>query len=250
MASFRVHLYAAAAVSSVSALGAYSLGWAGPQQTQALFALGVLGGLLPDIDAENSRPVRGFFTLLGIALAFAMSFSFVGQVSLLLLGGIWALVVVTVRFGVYELFARFTVHRGSWHSWLGVLLAGLGGANLAFHVLGMSAWDSWLAGLFVALGYLTHLCLDEIASVDLLGNRVRRSFGTALKPFSITKPRASVGMLAAIVALSLASPPVAPLKAVADHYGLGSQLLLAQTVRWEDWTPVLRGFVERAAGYR
>jgi hypothetical protein len=108
----------------------------------------------------------------------------------------------------------------------------LAGANLAFHLVGMSAWDSWLAGLFVALGYLTHLCLDEIASVDLLGNRLRRSFGTALKPFSIARPRASLGMLAAVVALGLASPPVAPLKAAVDYYGLGSRGLLAQALRW------------------
>ena len=38
-----------------------------------------------------------------------------------------------------------------------------------------------MSGLFVSVGYVIHLVLDEIYSVDLTGARVKRSFGTALK---------------------------------------------------------------------
>jgi hypothetical protein len=58
----------------------------------------------------------------------------------------------------------------------------------------------------VGIGYLTHLVLDELYSVDLLNSRVKRSFGTALKPFSLADPRSSFGMLAAVVALAWVAP--------------------------------------------
>jgi hypothetical protein len=37
----------------------------------------------------------------------------------------------------------------------------------------------------VGIGYLTHLVLDEFYSVDLFNRKIKRSFGTALKPFSL-----------------------------------------------------------------
>ena len=41
-----------------------------------------------------------------------------------------------------------------------------------------------MTGLFVSVGYVIHLVLDEVYSVDLTGARVKRSFGTALKLIS------------------------------------------------------------------
>jgi hypothetical protein len=103
------------------------------------------------------------------------------------------------------------------------LLAGLAlapGANAAHHGLGMSAGESWAAGGFVALGYLTHLCLDELASVDLLNHRVRRSFGTALKPFSLAAPRASLAMLVSVLVLAYLAPSLDPVLDRGHNWGL------------------------------
>jgi hypothetical protein len=166
----------------------------------------VAGGLLPDIDSAASKPVRGAFTLLAIGLAFATAFALVGRLPLLDLAMVWGGTFLMVRYLVLEAFARLTVHRGAWHSCLAVVLVGLLSANAAHHGLGMSAVESWAAGGFVALGYLTHLCLDELASVDLLNHRVRRSFGTALKPFSLAAPRASLAMLLSVLVLAYLAP--------------------------------------------
>lgn len=245
MANFSGHLYGAAAVSSTGALGVHSLGWAGPEQTQMLFFLGVAGGLLPDIDSDNSTPVRAFFTLLGVVLAFLGSFTLVGRFPVLELALIWGAIFLLVRYGVFGIFARFTVHRGVWHSWLGVAFAGLASTNAAFHFAELSAWDAWLAGAFVALGYFAHLLLDEIASVDLLGNRVRRSFGTALKPFSVSYPWASLVMLAAIIALSVPAPTVSPVLEAGRSRELSMQALQARVVGEEGWVLNLRELMER-----
>ncbi len=210
MADFRVHLYGAAATSGLATLAVHGLGWTGPRQAQLLFLLGVAGGLLPDIDAPQSTPVR---------------------------------------LGVFELFSRYTVHRGIWHSWLAALGAGLASTNLAHHAAGLPAWESWLAGAFVTLGYLTHLCLDEIASVDLLGRRIKRSFGTALKPFSLAYPWASLAMLVAVLLLGVSAPPVAPVLAVADHYGLDRAGILARLQDKGDWLNAwASALVPRASG--
>lgn len=211
MANFTAHLYGAAAVSSVGALACFSVGWSDPAQTQLYFFLGVAGGLLPDIDSDNSTPVRAFFNLLGVLLGFLVSFSQVGRLALVELALLWFLVFLAIRLLVFEVFTRFTVHRGLWHSQLAVIFVGLLAVNLGMHGLEMAPREAWLSGIFVGLGYLTHLCLDEMSSVNLLNSRVKRSFGTALKPFSTHAPLASSLMLAATLALGYAAPPLEPL---------------------------------------
>jgi hypothetical protein len=228
MAGFATHLYGAALVSSVAALGLHSVGLAGPQQAQTYFFLCIAGGLLPDIDSDASKPVRGFFTLLAVTLAFFVAFALVGRLQLLDVSLVWLAVFLLVRFGVFEAFARFTVHRGVWHSWLAAVLAALATANAAYHLVGAPALEAWFAGGFVALGYLTHLGLDELASVDLWGHRVRRSFGTALKPFSLAAPGASLAMLAAVLALGYTAPSVRPVLEVGQTHGWGSRALEAR----------------------
>jgi hypothetical protein len=240
LASFSQHLYGAAAISSAASLGVYGLGGAGPRETQVLFLLGVAGGLLPDIDSDSSKPVRAFFTLLGVLFAFLTCFALVGRFPVIELALIWCLIFLVVRYLVLEVFARLTVHRGIWHSWLAVGFAGLAGTDAAFHLFGLGPWDSWLAGGFVALGYLTHLCLDELASVDLLGHRVRRSFGTALKPFSLASPGASLAMLAAVVVLGLQAPSLKPVLEVARSQGVSVQALAARVLGDSDWSGRLR----------
>ncbi len=241
MASFVTHLYGAALVSGVAALGLHASGLAGPQATQTCFFLGVAGGLLPDIDANASKPIRGFFGLLAVVLAFVVAFALVGRLRLLDVAQVWVATYLLVRYGFFEAFARLTVHRGVWHSWLAVVLVALITTDLAYHLLGAPALDAWLAGGFVALGYLTHLCLDELASVDLWGNRLRRSFGTALKPFSLASPWASLAMLAAVLVAAYPAPSLTPVIEAGRDQGWDTQALEARVMGARDWLEGLRG---------
>lgn len=52
---------------------------------------------------------------------------------------------------------------------------------VAWQYLEANELQSWLLGLFMSGGYVIHLTLDEIYSVDFTGVRIRRSFGSALK---------------------------------------------------------------------
>jgi len=208
MANFRTHLYGATAVSGVAALTLYGSAPVSEGQTLVLFGLGVLGGLLPDIDADASAPVRGLFGALGVALAFAWTLPLVGRYSELILASIWIGSFLAVRVLLYEVFARITVHRGIWHSLLAALFSALATANLLHWLLGQEADTAWQGALMVGIGYLTHLALDEAVGVNLLGARVKRSFGTAMKPLSFRDPASSLAMGVAVALLLWLAPPL------------------------------------------
>jgi hypothetical protein len=206
MANFQNHLTGGILISGAAVLGLHGAGWISPQATIGYFALGVVGSLLPDIDAAASRPVRAFFAVGAVALAFLVTLPLIGRLPALELVLAWAGVYLGVRYGVVVIFSRLTIHRGIWHSWLGVAVATLATVDIAHWLYGASAQVAWIAGLMVGIGYLTHLCLDEISSVDLLNSRVKRSFGTALKPLRLDDPRASLGMFLTALILFWLSP--------------------------------------------
>jgi hypothetical protein len=83
---------------------------------------------------------------------------------------------------------------------------GLAAVHLSLHWLDIGPEQAWLNGLFMTAGYVTHLVLDEFYSVNLLNARVKRSFGTALKPLSLRAPRASALMVLAVLAMAYAAP--------------------------------------------
>jgi hypothetical protein len=56
-------------------------------------------------------------------------------------------------------------------------------------------------------GYLTHLILDEIYSVDVMDTRVKASFGTALKLFDHRHLGHSAVMAAAVGLVFMWTPP-------------------------------------------
>jgi hypothetical protein len=182
MASYRGHLTFAgmlgAAYGSV-ALFQWDYDW-GP----ALVAAGLttLGGLLPDLDSDSGVPVRELF---GISAAIAPFLLFRRVYELRGHSTEQTLVILCViylfiRYVLSAIFKRFTVHRGMFHSIPALFIAGLA-TYLLYHS------DSVPLRFFLAeavmLGFLSHLVLDEIYSVDFMGVRVRlnKYAGSALK---------------------------------------------------------------------
>jgi LexA-binding, inner membrane-associated putative hydrolase len=207
MADFRTHLAVASTVSGVLAIGTMVAGVATPKEVVLLFCAGTMGGVLPDIDSDHTIPVQILFSVLAVGLAFMSVFSRADTYSVVELSLLWISVYLFVRYVLYKIFAKFTVHRGIFHSQLAALFFLLFNAAIAYHLFGLSAVSAWLVGCFVALGYLIHLLLDEIYSVDMTGARVKKSFGTALKFASFEDPKTSLALGVATVALFLAVTP-------------------------------------------
>lgn len=233
MANFRTHLTGGALVASAAAFACYGRGLAGAGETQALFAVAVAASLLPDIDADASKPVRAVFGLAGIVIGFLVAFAFDDRLRLVELVLVWAGTWLAVRYPLYWLFARHTVHRGSWHSLLTALVVALAAAIIADLFFALSDRLAWLVGAFTLLGYVTHLVLDEIASVDLFDRRIKRSFGTALKPLSLRAWPATLVLLGLLAVLVGISPDPAPVIAALNHFGLAAaQPIAAHWPRW------------------
>ena len=232
MANFQTHLIGGAVASSAGAFASFGQGLSNSGETQALFALGVVASLLPDIDADDSRPVRAVFDLAGITIGFPVAFAFADRLKVVDLVVIWAGVWLLVRFPLRLLFARFTVHRGIWHSLLMATVLALAAAIAADLLLGARPVLAWLVGGFTLLGYLTHLCLDEMASVDLFGRQVKRSLGTALKPLSLRVWPASLGLIGLLYVLVGLTPDPAPMLAAMGRLGIETQPLAALWPRW------------------
>jgi hypothetical protein len=199
MANFKTHVSVAAAMSGVLATGFLAAGVAAPRDVWLYFAMGTIGGMLPDIDAEQSMPGRMFFSFFALVVAFLTLFSRAGVYSIVELSILWGVTYVLIRHVIFKLFARFSVHRGVFHSLLAAAFFGFLTTSLTYHVFRLSALVAWMNGLFVSAGYMVHLVLDEIYSVDLTGARVKRSFGTALKLISADVKATTCLVLATMV---------------------------------------------------
>jgi LexA-binding, inner membrane-associated putative hydrolase len=205
MANFKTHVSVAAALSGVMATGFLVAGVATPKDVWLYFAMGTVGGILPDIDADHSIPGRMFFSFFALVVAFFMLFSRAGVFSIVELSLLWVVTYVVVRHVIFKLFARFSVHRGVFHSLLAAAFFGFLTTSLTYHLFRLSALGAWMSGLFVSVGYMIHLVLDEIYSVDLTGARVKRSFGTALKLIS-ADVKATTCLVLATILVFLTTP--------------------------------------------
>ena len=185
MADFNTHLGTASVVSMISATVFYGAKTIGPQEFVYYFCLGTFSGTLPDIDSDTSTALRNFFNFLGVMLAFLVLFLRIGQLSILEMMIIWAAVFSIVRYGVFQIFTWYTVHRGLFHSIPAALAFGLVVGIICDQFFHMSPMKSWLSIFFVILGYLSHLVLDEIYSIEFSSARIKWTFGSACKLVSL-----------------------------------------------------------------
>ena len=210
MADFSTHVFSAAALCSFGATFCTKLLALPMSEGLTLTVAGTVGGILPDIDLKVSWPSRLLFTLLGGVVALVWLFANVERLTALEL---WLAAVglfLVVRYPLHWAFHSLTVHRGALHSLAAAAMAGLVTAAAAERLLGADAALSWLIAAFLAGGYVLHLVLDELYSVDFTGMKIKRSFGSALKPLDTERLSAScVVLFTALVAWFLA-PELAP----------------------------------------
>jgi membrane-bound metal-dependent hydrolase YbcI (DUF457 family) len=181
MAGFKTHI----TVSSLLGVGCggtayfmYGVPW-----PTCVLASGLCGvaGMLPDIDSDSGTPLRESvaFAAAVVPMMLLRRFQHSGlSHELIILAG--AAVYLLIRFGLAALLKRYTVHRGMFHSLPAALIFG----ELAYL---LSAGEDWRLRAFTAgavmLGFVSHLLLDEIYSIQWSRGRVKSSFGTAFKLF-------------------------------------------------------------------
>ncbi len=146
--------------------------------------LTAVGGMLPDLDSDTGRPIREIFSLAAAVIPIVLmprlteqGLSSEGVLACLVLGYLF------VRYGLAWFLSQISVHRGMFHSIPAMLISGLI-VYLGYHTENHHLRIELAGG--VMLGFLSHLILDEIYSVDFNGVRliVKKSSGSALKFFS------------------------------------------------------------------
>ncbi len=207
MANFATHIGVGTVASGMLATLTLAADVVAPENLVAVTLAGVLGSVLPDIDLKDSRAGRAMFAGLAAFFSFAVLFTFAEKFSI---AELWLISIGTFlffRYVVHAIFHRMSYHRGIYHSVLAGLFFAFLTAIIYYYILGRHEGVCWLAGGFMFIGYMVHLVLDEIYSVDVLGTRVKRSFGTAVKFYDGRRIDHSIAMALATVAALMLTPP-------------------------------------------
>jgi membrane-bound metal-dependent hydrolase YbcI (DUF457 family) len=181
MAGFKTHITTSTVLGIGYGAGAY--GFYHLPVSTCILAGGLcsVSGMLPDIDSDSGRPLRESMAFGAAVVPMMMvdRFHAMGMdlEMIILVGGA---IYLMIRFGLAAVLKHYTVHRGMFHSLPAALIA----AEVAFLAFGKERIDLryFVAG-GVLLGFMSHLILDEIWSIDFQRGRFRlkSSFGTAIK---------------------------------------------------------------------
>ncbi|WDN88885.1 hypothetical protein BuS5_01853 [Desulfosarcina sp. BuS5] len=183
MAQFKTHLAGGmVAGAGVSVLGLFTYGL-NLTQACAVFVIGSVGGVLPDLDSDSGKPLSLLFELISVLIPALLFMSFVRQewISPEFLVCYFTFSYLFINYVACTVIKRLTVHRGIMHSVPFALFCG-GIGYLLFASSGKVI--ATIAGLAVLAGCLTHLVLDELNSFTLKFGFIpwlKRSSGTALK---------------------------------------------------------------------
>lgn len=179
MANFRTHITASTVLGIGYGAGAY-FAYGVPWPTCAVAAgLCSVSGMMPDIDSDSSTPQRESmaFASAVVPMMLVHRFQHLGMThEMILLAG--AAVYLFIRFGAAALLRWYTVHRGMFHSIPAALVFG----EVAFLLASGDDYLRLFTAGAVVIGYMSHLLLDEIWSIEWArGLHLKSSFGTALK---------------------------------------------------------------------
>ena len=184
MAGYREHISVSGLCGVCYGAGAtMALGFT-PVQAALAGVLTWVSGMLPDVDSESGRPVREIFGLLAAVVPVLMmrrTLQWGGDPEAAMLLSV--VMYAAIKYGGQGLLGLLSVHRGMFHSIPALVIS----AELTF-----LAYKSELLSVRllmaggVALGFFSHLLLDEVYAVQWTGVRLKlnKAAGSALKLFS------------------------------------------------------------------
>ncbi|GAA59458.1 hypothetical protein P20652_1321 [Pseudoalteromonas sp. BSi20652] len=216
MANFNTHLNTAVIITGLASASLLSAGHIDLEGALWLWFLGSIGGLLPDIDSDNSTSLDTIFNLFALCAVLLVlhyiTTELIIEISFIELILVPLLVYGFMKFIIRSIFEWITVHRGSCHSLLFILLCALLTTQVTWQLNDQSTTQAavfaWLTGGFILVGGLIHLLLDEIYSVDLSNVTIKRSFGTALKIADFDNKLITVSSVIALAGLIYVAPPI------------------------------------------
>jgi hypothetical protein len=181
VAGFKAHITGSSAVGVL--YGYWGVFHQGMSIESGLLATGLcsVAGMLPDLDSDSGIPLRETSMFASATVPMLMIERFRDlNLSYETMALAAMVIYITIRFVVVEVFRRYTVHRGMWHSIPAAASCGM----VAYLVMPCPSESVRVyKSLAVVVGFMVHLTMDEIWSIDFRHGRLRlkKSFGTALK---------------------------------------------------------------------
>jgi hypothetical protein len=181
MASFEQHINGAVISTGIMLTPVYAAEIVTINQALAILAFGTIGGILPDIDSENSKPIQIAFKIISTLLPFVAILFFAKDMSIFSILLIWFSTSLILHFLFFKAFINVTIHRGIFHSIPMGLLMGQLTIIILHNLFFTEIIQATLCGIFLFFGFIIHLILDEIVSLNVLGLYMKKSLGSALK---------------------------------------------------------------------
>ena len=190
-------------------------GLARPDEALLCLCLAAFGGYLPDVDADNSVPLKSTFHWGAVVLAFLALFHCAPHYSLVELTLLWLVVYLLLRVVALNIFEKLTVHRGLFHSVPAAFLFSSLAVVICHRGFERKPTVAWAAGGFLLAGYLSHLLLDEVEGLNLFGVGTRKSLGSACKLWSRANPHGTLWLYSLAAGMLLAAPSPKAVLAIA-----------------------------------
>ncbi len=181
MANFRTHLTSASLISGLLSTALLKTGFYSPGQLILFFSMGSIGGILPDIDADESIPLRSFVILFSIPLAVISTLTQSKVLSVIEIVVIFFLFFIFFRYILLHILKYLTTHRGMMHSLPASILFSMVIIVLMDFIFIVPKGISWLSGFFFMIGYISHLLLDEFTGIKIFHFKTPGTGGNPLK---------------------------------------------------------------------
>ena len=206
MASFAQHVNTAVVISGIAIAPLYGSSLIDINQALTLLFFGLIGGILPDIDLENSRPIQITSSILSIFIPLLAILTLLESLSISKMLFIWILSSVLLHFFIFKILLNLTVHRGVIHTVpMGIVFAQI--LIIIFHhLLNFTELFSFLCGLFLFMGFIIHLLLDELVSLNAFGMSFKKSLGSAFKFYDKNNIIGTIFLYICIIVMAVSYP--------------------------------------------
>jgi len=206
MASFEQHVNTAVIITGISIAPLYSSSLVDLNQALTLLFFGMIGGVLPDMDLENSKPLQITSSILSLFVPLLAILILLESLSIIKMLVMWFLFAGILHFMIFKVLLNLTVHRGIIHSIpMGIFLSQILAISF-FHLFHYPELFSILCGIFLFLGFIIHLLLDEFISLNVFGSKFKKSLGSAFKLYQKDNLLGSLFLYVAIIALYISYP--------------------------------------------
>ena len=208
MAAFKEHVNIATVSVGVVVITLYNTSLLTMNQTFVALFIGILGGILPDLDSNNSIPVQGTFKIFSIIIPLLVLISFFGVMSILTTILLWIGFSILLRVTLFKLILYFTRHRGIFHSIPMAIFVGELTLLFSYYYVRTDLKVATIYGFIIFFGFTIHLILDEIYSIDAFGAKIKKSFGTALKLYDRKNITGTLILYLLIISIYFVTPHI------------------------------------------